>query len=75
AWYYFFNEFKMTEFTREDFVSALQSYVLMSGEDISVALRSLNDDFACKYFCAVESLITGSFENTAEYVHKTNVYI
>ena len=37
----------MTEFTREDFVSALQSYVLMSDEDISVALRSLNDDFAC----------------------------
>lgn len=36
----FFNEFKMTEFTREDFVSALQSYVLMSDEDISVALRS-----------------------------------
>ena len=27
AWYFFFNEFKMTEFTREDFVSALQSYV------------------------------------------------
>ena len=47
AWYYFFNEFKMTEFTKEDFVSALQSYVLMSGEDISVALRSLNDDFTC----------------------------
>lgn len=47
AWYFFFNEFKMTEFTREDFVSALQSYVLMSDEDISVALRSLNDDFAC----------------------------
>lgn len=47
AWYFFFNEFKMTEFTREDFVSALQSYVLMSGEDISVALRSLNDDFVC----------------------------
>ena len=47
AWYYFFNEFKMTEFTKEDFVSALQSYVLMSGEDVSVALRSLNDDFAC----------------------------
>ena len=37
----------MTEFTKEDFVSALQSYVLMSGEDISVALRSLNDDFTC----------------------------
>lgn len=37
----------MTEFTREQFVSALQGYVLMSGEDISVALRSLNEDFAC----------------------------
>ena len=47
AWYYFFNEFKMTEFTREDFVSALQNYVLMSEENISVAIRSLNDDFAC----------------------------
>ena len=37
----------MAEFTKEDFASALQSYVLMSGEDISVALRSLNDDFTC----------------------------
>lgn len=47
SWYFFFNEFKMSEFTKEDFVSALQNYVLMSGEDISVALRSLNDDFTC----------------------------
>ena len=37
----------MSEFSIEDFVSALQNYVLMSGEDISVALRSLNDDFTC----------------------------
>lgn len=47
AWYYFFNEFTMTEFTREDFVSAIQNYVLMSKEESSVALRSLNDDFSC----------------------------
>ena len=47
AWYYFFNEFNATEFTREDFVNALQSYILMSGEDVSVASRSLSDDFAC----------------------------
>lgn len=47
AWYYFFNEFGMAEFTKEDFVSALQNYVLMSDEDTSVAMRSLNDDFAC----------------------------
>ena len=36
AWYYFFNEFNASEFTREDFVNALQSYILMSGEDLSV---------------------------------------
>ena len=47
AWYYFFNEFGMTEFTKEDFVVALQNYVYMNEEDSSVAIRSLNDDFAC----------------------------
>ena len=47
AWYYFYNVFNATEFSREDFVNALQSYILMSGEDISVASRSLSDDFAC----------------------------
>lgn len=45
SWYYFFNEFQMQEFTREDFVSALQSYVVMNNN--SVASRSLNDDFNC----------------------------
>lgn len=47
AWYYFFNEFSMSEFTKEDFVTMLQNYVMMSDEDISVAIRSLNDDFLC----------------------------
>lgn len=47
AWYYFFNEFSMSEFTKEDFVTMLQNYVIMSDEDISVAIRSLNDDFLC----------------------------
>ncbi len=47
AWYYFFNEFAMAEFTKEDFVSAIQNYVLMNEEETSVALRSLNDDFSC----------------------------
>lgn len=45
SWYYFFNEFQASEFTREDFVSALQSYVVM--RDTSVASRSMNDDFNC----------------------------
>lgn len=45
AWYYFFNEFNMSEFTREDFVQALQNYVVMAQEQASI--RSLNDDFSC----------------------------
>lgn len=45
AWYYFFNEFNMTEFTRDDFAQSLQNYVSMHGE--SVAFRSVSDDFAC----------------------------
>lgn len=47
AWYYFFNEFNMSEFTKEDFVTSIQNYVMMSSEENSVAIRSLNDDFSC----------------------------
>ena len=47
AWYFFFNKIIATEFTREDFINSLQSYILMSGESISVASRSLSEDFAC----------------------------
>lgn len=46
AWYFFFNEFSMAEFSREDFVTSLMKYAKMkSGE--SPALRSLSDDFQC----------------------------
>ena len=47
AWYYFFNEFSMSEFSKEECVTMLQNYVMMSEEDISIAIRSLNDDFLC----------------------------
>ena len=47
SWFFFFNEFVMSEFTREDFVQAIQNYILMQGEGSSAAIRSLNDDFAC----------------------------
>ena len=47
AWYFFFNEFFMSEFTKEDFVRSLENFVLMNDENFSVALRSLNDDFLC----------------------------
>jgi len=46
AWYFFFNDFNMSEFSKEDFVVALQGYVMMHDE-ASIAIRSLNDDFTC----------------------------
>lgn len=45
AWYYFFNEFKLTEFTRDDFVTHLNNYIRMNAEEVSV--RSLEDDYNC----------------------------
>lgn len=45
AWYFFFNEFNMVEFSREDYVQALQNYIVMAQEESSV--RSLTDDFNC----------------------------
>lgn len=52
AWYFFFNEFHMAEFTKEDFVLQLQKYIKSetnsdSEEAKSHAVRSLEDDFAC----------------------------
>ena len=47
AWYFFFNEFNMSEFSKEDFVEALQKYIKMSDDGGDMAIRSLNDDFSC----------------------------
>lgn len=46
SWYYFYNEFSMSEFTKEDFVISIQSYIKKEDEPI-VATRSLEDDFNC----------------------------
>lgn len=45
SWYYFFNEFSMAEFSKEDFVASLQNYVIMNGGNN--AIRSFEDDFNC----------------------------
>ena len=47
AWYYFFNEFTMSKFSRDDFVDFLQRRIRMEDSDATVAIRSLNDDFSC----------------------------
>ena len=45
SWYYFFNKFTMKEFDKDDFVMQIQNELKMSG--ITVAIRSLMDDFTC----------------------------
>lgn len=45
AWYYFFNEFKASKFTKEDFVKQLSNYIRINGEEVSE--RSLEDDYTC----------------------------
>lgn len=47
AWYFFFNEFNMSEFSKDDFVESLQKYIKMSEDGCEVAARSLSDDFTC----------------------------
>jgi hypothetical protein len=46
AWYFFFNEFKLNEFTRDDFILHLSNYIKMQS-DQSVSTRSLEDDYNC----------------------------
>ena len=40
AWYFFFNEFSMSEFSREDFVDALQKYIKMQADENDYAIAS-----------------------------------
>ncbi len=45
AWYYFFNEFNRNEFTKDDYVRQLNTYIMLNGSEVSE--RSLEDDFNC----------------------------
>lgn len=45
AWYFFYNEFKQSEFNKEDFVKQLSNYIMINGEEVSE--RSLEDDYNC----------------------------
>jgi len=45
AWYYFFNEFKLSEFTRDDFIVQLNNFIRINDDEVSE--RSLEDDYNC----------------------------
>ena len=47
AWYWFYNKFEAREFTKDDFLQQIQNYISLEDKDANVALRSLEDDFAC----------------------------
>ena len=47
AWYYFFNEFALSDFTKDDFAAQIGNFIKMQNEDTNVAARSIEDDFSC----------------------------
>lgn len=46
SWYFFFNHFQLSEFSKEDFTTALTNYAKMNGNS-EPPIRSLDDDFNC----------------------------
>ena len=47
SWYFFFQEFNMQEFTKDDFVRALSNYVVLNAPESASSDRSITDDFNC----------------------------
>jgi hypothetical protein len=45
AWWYFFNDFKISEFTRDDFLNAMDKYLRSFDDEKPV--RTIEDDFNC----------------------------
>lgn len=46
AWWYFFNEFNLTEFTRDDFLNQINKF-LRNSEEGEKPIRTIEDDFNC----------------------------
>lgn len=67
AWYYFFNEFKQNEFTRDEFVMHLDTYIRMSDED-EKSNRILTDDFNC-----IINTYVPRMKSNPEKVHPENI--
>lgn len=69
SWYYFFNEFNIKEFNKEDFVSSLDAYIKMSeeydGKEISPS--SLESDFEC-----IMGTYVSRIKSNPEKVHPEN---
>lgn len=64
TWYWFFNKFEKTIFTKEDFLDDLKAYVAANGQ--SVADTSLNRDFNCLKNTYEEE----QFDDISEYIEE-----
>lgn len=47
SWYFFFNEFGLSDFTKDDFVVQIGNFIKINDKDANVAARSIDDDFSC----------------------------
>lgn len=47
SWYFFFNEFSLSDFTKDDFALQIGNYIKINDENVVVAARSIEEDFTC----------------------------
>ncbi len=47
SWYFFFNEFALSDFSKDDFALQIGNYIKIQDQDANVAARSIEDDFSC----------------------------
>ncbi|MGC2873110.1 DUF4007 family protein [Ihubacter sp. mB4P-1] len=47
SWYFFFNEFGLSDFTKDDFAVQIGNFIKINDKDANVAARSIDDDFSC----------------------------
>lgn len=64
AWYFFYNEFKQSEFNKEDFVKQLSNYIMINGEEVSE--RSLEDDYKVFAIFGFKEFSTDVVDNIAQ---------
>ena len=47
SWYFFFNEFGLSDFTKDDFTVHIGNFIKINDNEANVAVRSIEDDFSC----------------------------
>lgn len=61
SWYYFFNQFTMNEFTKEDFVDTFATHLKFM--QVNAAVSSLGDDYTCILNTYIKKNLTDPEDN------------